>query len=116
MLNTYRHDGSPNPAPNFPEMLRYSHGIWIPKLQSIFLQLAVAIRMENLAQLCSMTSRIRKCAVMGGAHDIVNAMNQIDSYARYGRWLAVRGEFRDARYMLSELTQQVAVELKRAAS
>lgn len=97
-------------------ILDFSRNTWLPELQSGFLKLATAIRTEDPSGVRFMTHRIRGCAAMGGANEIVGNMNDLDSLAADGQWLRARGRFRDANYLLRAITEFVASEYNNLAS
>lgn len=101
---------------NAGEMLAFSRDSWLPELRTSFLKLAKAIRAEDAAQVAFFTHRIRGCASMGGAHDIVASMNDVKGLADDGKWLAARGRFRDANYTLRDISTWVAEEFSHLAS
>ena len=96
--------------------LSFSKNEWLPELQSGFLKLASAIRTEDISGVRFMTHRIRGCAAMGGASEIVGNMNELDTLAAGGQWLRARGRFRDANYLLRTITEFVETEYNNLAS
>ncbi|MBC5815932.1 MAG: Hpt domain-containing protein [Candidatus Eremiobacteraeota bacterium] len=99
-----------------PSMLRFSRDAWLPELQTSFLKLASAIRSEDIDQVRFFTHRIRGCAAMGGAHEIVANMNEVNGLAGDGRWTTVRSRFRDANYLLRTIANWVTNEYNNLAS
>ena len=97
-------------------MLSFSRDAWLPELQSSFLKLATAIRAQDRAQVEFFAHRIRGCAAMGGAHDIVGSMIEVNGLAGDGQWLSARSRFRDANYLLRDISNWVTEEYNNLAS
>ncbi|MFN2528917.1 MAG: hypothetical protein ABR584_09410 [Candidatus Baltobacteraceae bacterium] len=98
------------------EMLRFSRHSWLPELRASFVQLATAIRAKDLEQVRFFTHRIRGCAAMGGAQDIVCGMNDVSRLASEGQWAPALSRFRHANYALGAIAKWVAHELGNIAS
>jgi hypothetical protein len=73
-----------------------SHDTWLPELRQSFLKLARAIRKEESNEMRFVTHRIRGCAAMGGAYEIVGTMDDLDVLAQEGQWQRVRWRFTEA--------------------
>jgi HPt (histidine-containing phosphotransfer) domain-containing protein len=97
-------------------MLSFSRDAWLPELHASFQQLASAIHAQDDRQVEFFAHRIRGCAAMGGAHDIVGSMIEVSNLAKCGRWLSARSRFRDANYALRDISTWVADEYNNLAS
>ncbi|HVA27478.1 MAG TPA: hypothetical protein VNF68_04825 [Candidatus Baltobacteraceae bacterium] len=98
------------------EMLTFSKDTWLPELQDVFLKLGTAIRLKNAITVTFLTHRIRGCAAMGGADDIVAGMSEIDALVAKRRWIATRARFHDTNLLLLDLARWVAQEYGNLAS
>ena len=94
----------------------FSHDTWLPELQTTFLKLATAIRREKPSEVRFITHRIRGCAAMGGAHQIVSNMRALDALVDRLSWRQARGAFREANYFLRDIRAWVDVEYHHLAS
>ena len=98
------------------EMLAFSKDTWLPELHEVFLKLETAVRRKNADAVTFLTHRIRGCAALGGADDIVAGMSEIDALVAKGRWIAANARFYDATLLLHDLARWVAKEYGHLAS
>ena len=98
------------------EMLTFSKDTWLPELHEVFFKLGIAVRRKDAAAVTFLTHRIRGCAAMGGADDIVAGMSEIDTLVAKRRWIAALARFHDTNLLLLDLARWVAREYGHLAS
>lgn len=97
-------------------LVTFSHDTWLPELRQSFLKLAKAIRREEPNEMRFVTHRIRGCAAMGGAHEIVGTMDDLDSLAQKRQWQTVRRRFTAANSSRRTIAHWFALEYGHLAS